>query len=719
MCNTVVAQQIRCAPTAVPTPPAPTTATSLLEKLLAMPLPAPAPPAAPDLRDVAMARIDAAGAPVLDLRALALGQMSKAGQLTPGETMTLPPPEEESVGLFGGIEKSGPRPRKPRGPVVTVKPDSPKGISTNELLASLGVDPMAFAKNSRFAEARRRAGVVESVEFSRIKALPRRVLDLSHYPDLTDKYKKPEGTMRLWSIQSAALHDAEIADGLLAPVGVGWGKSLISLLLPIAMHSKKAVLLVAPQLKRKCLEDDIPSLYRHWQIPTASLRVISYSELSNAKCAQLLDEINPDLVIADECHNLRHKSAARTKRFLRFMKNHPNCRFAGLSGTITRRSILDYQHLMELALRKNSPVPDHYGVLLEWSEALDVSEDPASPGALLGFCTVEEIQAVNGKTVIEAQPFVRSGFRRRLVETEGVVSTEEGAIGTSLVISGLRPLLPAEVKIAIDDLRKKWEIDGDELIDAMSVARIARELAAGFFYRWVWPGGVKDLEWLGARSAWNKELRSILQLNRRGLDSPLEVVNAIRGGHLRSDTWEAWAAVKGRPEPPREAVWLSDYLIDEAIRWGRETCSKTEPGIIWYMWDAFGQRVALKGGFPWYGPGMKNDPGLARPDQEPVIVCSLQAHGTGKNLQRYCRNIMSTPPTGGVEWEQTMARTHRPGQEADEVTVDVFLHTQEMQKAWDQATRDANYIQETQGQKQKLLYAKKLDCEFVPGMECY
>jgi hypothetical protein len=485
------------------------------------------------------------------------------------------------------------------------------------------------------------------------------------------------------------------------------------------MKSRKAVLLVPPQLKRKCLEDDIPLLYKHWQIPIANIRVIAYSELSNAKCAQLLDEIKPDLIIADECHNLRHKSAARTKRFLRFMKEHPTCRFAGLSGTVTRRSILDYQHLIELALRKNSPVPAHFVDLTEWAEALDVSEDPASPGALLAFCTEEETRAMNGKTVTEAQPFVRAGFRRRLVETTGVVSTEEGAIGTSLVISGLRLDIPAEVKIAIDDLRKKWEIDGDELIDAMSVARIARELAAGFFYRWVWPNGIKDVEWLGARSAWNKELREILKLNRKGLDSPLEVINAIRAGKLRSDTWEAWVAVKDRPEPPREAVWISDYLIDETIRWAHETCSKTAPGIIWYMWDAFGQRVALKGGFPWYGPGMKNDPGLARPDQEPVIVCSLWAHSTGKNLQRYSRNLMTTPPTGGVEWEQTMARTHRPGQEADEVTVDVFLHTQEMQKAWNQSIRDANYIQETQGQKQKLLYAEKLDCELVPGMWCY
>jgi len=623
------------------------------------------------------------------------------------------------AGVFGRIANAGPKQRKPKDETVISALEAPKGgISADELLRKLGVDPDAFAKRSGFAEARRREGISNSPEFKRILALPRRPMDLKTFTDLTDVYRKPGGTMRLWPIQSAALHDAPIADGLLAPIGVGHGKSLVSMLLHVAMRAKRTVLLVPPQLKRKALEDDIPVLYRHWLIPIADIRVIAYSELSNVKCSQILEELHPDLIVADECHNLRHKSAARTKRFLRYMKEHPECRFAGLSGTITRRSILDYQHLAELAFRKNSPVPAHWGVLTEWAEALDVSKDPATPGALLQFCTEEERQQLHGRTVLDGQPIVRNAYRRRLTETRGVVATEESALGTSLTITGLHPLVPAEIKIALDDLRLKWEIDGEELIDAMSVARVARQLAAGFFYRWVWPNGIKDTEWLGARASWNKELREILKLNRRGLDSPLEVVNAIRAKKLHSKTWTAWAKVKDRPEPPREAVWLSDYLLDESIRWAREQCSKTQPGIIWYMWAEFGRQAALKGGFPWYGPGMKHDPGLADPQKEPVIVCSLAAHGTGKNLQRYCQNLMTTPPSGGVEWEQGLARTHRPGQEADEVSVEVFLHTQEMQRAFDQARTDAAYIEQTQGQKQKLLYAERLFCDEGTG-NCY
>jgi hypothetical protein len=653
--------------------------------------------------------------PAPDIRKMALDKMEAAGQLAPGAAMTMPErPEPRASGAFSKIAAAGPKPRKKLETEAPSFDPGKKTISTDELLAGLGVDPQAFRKGSRVEEARRREGVGESPEFFRIRALPRRPMDLEAFPDLTERYKRPGGTMRLRPVQSASLHDAEKADGLLGPIGCGRGKALTTLLLPTAMKSRRAVLLVPPQLKRKALELDIPALHRHWQINLAGIRVIAYSELSNASCAQLLDEINPDLIVADECHNLRHKSAARTKRFLRFMKEHPACRFAGLSGTITKRSIKDYQHLAELALRKNSPIPCHWGVLEEWAEALDVPRgdaEPMRPGALLAFCSSEELEEIARKSPTDAQEFVRRGFRRRLIETQGVVATEDSDkdVGASLTITGLHPMVPAEVKVAIEALRNKWEIDGDELVDPMSVARVARELAGGFFYRWVWPNGVKDLEWLKARSDWNKELRQILKLNRKGLDSPLEVIRAILAGKLKSSFWEAWASVKDRPEPPTEAVWLSEYLVDESKRWAEERCSKATPGIIWYSWTAFGERLAKKTGFPLYGPGTKTDPSFADPKKEPVIICSLAAHGTGKDLQKYCRNLMTTPP-GGAAWEQGIARTHRSGQTADEVTVEVFLHTLEMQSAWDNACADARYVEDSQGQKQRILYADKVSC---------
>ena len=50
-------------------------------------------------------------------------------------------------------------------------------------------------------------------------------------------------------------------------------------------------------------------------------------------------------------HHFRHHGSTQTERFLRYMKDHPECRFAALSGTMAAKSIRDYAPLIELAAR--------------------------------------------------------------------------------------------------------------------------------------------------------------------------------------------------------------------------------------------------------------------------------------------------------------------------------------------------------------------------------
>ena len=448
-------------PSAPPVPSPVPSQVSLLDKLLSE-RKTPASPI-PTLPPAALANVLwPTGAPGgFDLRKAALAKMQEAGQLTPSEeslviTPGLSAPPKGLSGMFSRIEKAGRRKKPQEAPTSHMEaPDG--GISSDELLKKLGINFEDFAKNSKVSEAARKAGVARSPEFLRIKALPRRSSDLTDrntFPDLTEEFKKPEGTMKLRPVQSAMLYEARKCDGLFAPCGVGGGKTLSSLLLPVAMSSKRTVLLVPTQLKAKTLDQDIPALYPHWKIPTAIIRVIAYSELSNVKCAKLLEDINPDLIVADECHNLRYKTAARTKRFLRFMKEHPSCRFAGMSGSISKDSIKNYQHLIELALRKNSPVPNNWHALIEWAEALDVSEEPMAPGALLDFCTDEERSQVAHLPPLEAQPFVRAGYSRRFKESPGVVATKQSAADMSLIIQGLHPMVPAQVQVELDKLRK-------------------------------------------------------------------------------------------------------------------------------------------------------------------------------------------------------------------------------------------------------------------------
>jgi hypothetical protein len=468
------------------------------------------------------------------------------------------------------------------------------------------------------------------------------------------------------------------------------------------MEAKNAVYLVKPDLKRQ-LQREAEHFYgKHFNLPLDRITIVSYTELSSANTATILEKIDPDLIICDEAHCLRHKDSARTKRFMRFAKEHPNCRYVFLSGTMTTRSVRDYAHLIELALRKNSPLPRGYYEINDWAGALDVKpEYEMDPGVLRHFCVGNET--------------VREGYRRRLVETLGVVATEEGAIGTSLIIRKLTMMVPSDVCDMIEDVEKKWELDGEEIVTAVEMFRALKQLAMGFYYYWDWPGD-PDVEWLEARAEWNKEVRQRLQGAGEGFDSPLLLARAAERRQLwdedgrpkpkpekmwESESWAAWSLVKDRKPPPTKPAWISDFAICAAIAWAK---TQEQPAIIWYSSVALGEKIATLGGYPLFGAATD-----ASESREPVIVASIPTQGTGKNLQHYSRNLVVELPPNGTTFEQLAGRTHRPGQTADEVVIEWFGHTAELENSMAKVLADAEYMEQTTGQRQKVLYATRIE----------
>lgn len=538
-----------------------------------------------------------------------------------------------------------------------------------------------------------RGEVVHSSELQRVLGLRRRILNLDTVFDCTDHFRKEAGTMQLLPIQNACLADACVANGLFGPIAVGAGKTLVTLLLPEAMNSECTVLLVPPSLKKQ-LKREIDEVYgKHFNLPMDRLKILTYHELSSPKFSEILDFVNPDLIIADECHKLRRKDAVRTGRFLEYMKDHPKCRFVGLSGTVTGRSIKDYAHLIELALGKNSPLPGTWGELLDWASCIDADVPDHSrrhPGALRKFCGPGET--------------IREGFRRRLVQTEGVVATAENQLGVSLILQQRSPDVPAIVSQQLQRTKDTWTIGDEEFEDHLALARATRQLSQGFYYRWAWPNGVVDVEWVEARRAWHKEIREFLKhKSRKGVDSPLLYTNAVINGVVSSETYSAWARVKNRKVPPTIPVWLDEFVIDDAIEWANAV-KLTEPGIIWYEHKCVGEWLAQKSGLPHYGAGTDASVATA-----PVIICSIRSQGTGKNLQFFSRNLVLCMPANGAATEQLLGRTHRMGQKSDEVVVEWLGHMDVLREALEQSERDAAYVAESTGQRQKLLYCTRID----------
>lgn len=87
-----------------------------------------------------------------------------------------------------------------------------------------------------------------------------------------------------------------------------------------------------------------------------------------------------------------------------------------------------------------------------------------------------------------------------------------------------------------------------------------------------------------------------------------------------------------------------------------------------------------------------------------LVVASMTAHGTGKNLQHFQHQYFVQWPRSANIAEQTLGRTHRNGQKADELVVvtNSTLFFDHLNKA--ACINDALYIHQTTGTRQKLIY---------------
>jgi hypothetical protein len=366
----------------------------------------------------------------------------------------------------------------------------------------------------------------------------------------------------------------------------------------------------------------------------------------------------------------------------------------------------------------------------KWAEAVDERKTAdisrRDPGVLMKFCTEEERalaeperKAPLGRTQQMPMTFyreklaaARKGYQRRLRETPGVVCSPDANIDCSLVLRRV-PVDPGpQATEHLETLRTTWTTpNGDELVMPVDVWRHAREIATGFYYRWVPP---PPEHWMAARKTWNWNVRQFLLPDglyyhshaHLHLDSPLQVALAISDGRITLESaiiaHQTWQAVRDDFKINTVAEWLDNGVLEYCSRWTTEN----GPGIVWTEHRAFGERLAqmLNTGFCSTGGTDVNGKPIEDYDGK-TVVASVAANSEGRNLQAWNRNLVVTaPPTGSI-WEQLLGRTHRFGQSADTVYVDWIAACVEQDDGFSQLMADARYIQETTGQSQKVLYA--------------
>lgn len=512
---------------------------------------------------------------------------------------------------------------------------------------------------------------------------------------LTQEFKTPNGKQELWPDQAWAIYEAMVMRGAFMDLPVGSGKTIISFLISMALDAKRPVLLIPAALQEKTWHDR-RALAEHWHLPT-NLQFITYESLSLMQNAKKLDYILPDLIICDEAHYISNPRSGRSRRIRRYMHVHPDTMFVSMSGTNMKKSVKDFGPVARLGLKDRAPVPLTDDELSTWAEALDEGVNPMArrrPGALMQLNGGSKQDG----TIEEARLEFQTRFRR----SEGVItSSNKEAVGASILVRAVEYRPSAVTEGHFKHVRKLWQTpDGWDFMQAVELRMYLRQLSLGM--HGIWRPRPPDT-WLNPRKAWHAFARETLK-HSRTLDTPLAIANAIDAGHLDDDgALDRWREVEKTFTINPEPVWHDDTAIEVAAKWG-----ENEKGLIWVEHRFYGARLAKVLGTSYYGPGGLDAAGKSIKDEKggrPVIA-SVAACKQGFNLQdAFSTNLITCCPSGASPVEQLIGRTHRHGQKADVVTVDIMLGCDAQKDAFDRALAGAKAAEDTLGHRQKLLLA--------------
>jgi hypothetical protein len=525
--------------------------------------------------------------------------------------------------------------------------------------------------------------VADTTEFRRIRALPQKPP-----PDVTPEALSRflgSTTMVLWPNQAGVLTQLYEYGNCIASVPVGKGKTLITYLAPKMMDSSNPVLIVPKRLHTKT-KRDFAALARDWGHQDITL--ISYSKIS--RNPEYLFDLDPDLVLVDECHRFKNTMAACTQRFLAWRKAHPFVPVLMLSGTLTSRSLRDFNHIMLAVLgAENTPLPKTDIETAVWARAIDEKvEVRAHPGVLKHF--------TSDPTTADLT-IIREGVRERIFSAPGTFLDPGTGVDASITIELKRQKLPPHVIAIMQDIHNnKVDPNGDECTPA-DIWRHTRTLALGFHYKWTQE---PPQEWMAARRMWKRFVRETIELEMPGIDSESQVAEAVLRGELGNTQHQRWEAIRHIFKPVTVAEWHTDDILQLVIQ-----AAGKQDVWIWSEYEAASVRLAKLTGWPFYHHHgfTKNKKFYVEDHKHGPAILSLKANMEGVNLQHYSRCIFLNPSPQGEVMEQALGRIHRSGQAEDEVNALIFCAHQ--MDDWHQSVRDAEYQSAMGGFKKKLILA--------------
>jgi len=461
--------------------------------------------------------------------------------------------------------------------------------------------------------------------------------------------------------------------------------------------------------------------------------VLGYGLLSGKDTEEIIHKIKPQLIVADECHTLTNRKSARTRRVMNYLTKNPYTKLVLLSGTICRKTIKEYHHLITYALKDNSPVPMHWHQAETLSIALEGVGDffPAAEVRLakpLADWAGEKWYA----GITENIDGLRRAYNKRLRTCPGVYISGNSEVASSLVLNCIRTKGHGsseenyqELKRLIKDVNETWTTpSGDEFDYALQKFKWMNELSQGFYNNLIWPEeGTPLLAEAKARFDVEQELnRQVRQFlggrHREGLDTPLLLRLSMKNHgaeHVGSDlyaVWKQWKSMdqKGLPSRISVPVRVSDFKINETVSAWNKLNKDKSGGVIWFYHQAFGKWLfdSFEGreDVMLAPAGSKMKEFITNPDnvKGKTVIATMSGHGTGTNgLQHifdkslYAQNLHTATLA-----EQSLARLHRHGQESDQVEAHIMTASVYDDMHLTGILRNSYFLHLTHG-KQRLL----------------
>jgi hypothetical protein len=631
-----------------------------------------------------------------------------------------------------------------------------------------------------------------------IEAEIKRITDLPIIKGLTEEevalvsrhYLSPEAYARgdrLREEQAQAMVQYHDYGGVFCTLGVGGGKTLISFMIANEEYKRiirqrqagnleqeaRGLLVVQANLLKKFENDaafmrsflkEIPPYYilqgsnkrKRTMLAKSGQRglyVCSYHTLSSKDASDILDCIRPAFIIEDEAQNVAGtKDSARAKRFRNYVNEYQPNNYP-LSGTMTRKSVMEYFFLAKSCLGKNNFLPNSNHMAEEWAAILDSSAPCMSrfqnsnvprPGPI---SHVVDWCAENFDDV-ELPPNLvgfRRAFAKRMTTAPGVIcSTTKDPVGSALIFNN-NPCDGKESRPGWDTLQEHLQVltedfetpSGEILTCAMNIWGYRYQMeATGFYYDLYWrtPEELADARRIGIAEAtsilerskehhekhksYQSALRRWLAENSRPhLDTPALIGNNMYNygdryvGKYLYEAWSSWkgSAFDGLDVRQQNPVRVCDFkirsMVEDVVR------NKRHGGLIWYQHNEMGQwamdALRAAGLDPVHCPRgdwantFLNDPKKYKGE---IVVLTGNAHAEGKDLQHgQHRNYHLQMPMAANKLEQMLGRTHRPGQKKDEVESTFYLSTDFDIAHFNGILNDTAYMQQSTTQNQKLL----------------